>query len=249
MVTPCPQVQWVSKKLVNRALAQLCTAIDSVGGGGVTDHGALTGLADDDHTQYLNNARGDARYSTKAHKHPFDVLLDGYGFIGATGDPIAFGATGTPGATDHLIGFVPVQPGASVGGVRVAANNDAASYSAGATPAEAVFYDFDGVELGRTADDAAMWLTAGWHDCLLDDPFTAPSDGRLFVGVSFGGFTGAKPLVQSASQHNNVVAGLVGGRRRAIFASSSSGLPASFNPASYGGPTVWYPCMGVLKAD
>lgn len=31
-------------------------------GGGVTDHGALTGLADDDHTQYLNNARGDARY-------------------------------------------------------------------------------------------------------------------------------------------------------------------------------------------
>lgn len=32
------------------------------GGGGVTDHGALTGLEDDDHTQYLNNARGDARY-------------------------------------------------------------------------------------------------------------------------------------------------------------------------------------------
>ncbi len=31
-------------------------------GGGVTDHGALTGLSDDDHPQYLNNARGDARY-------------------------------------------------------------------------------------------------------------------------------------------------------------------------------------------
>lgn len=34
----------------------------SGGGGGVTDHGALTGLSDDDHPQYLNNARGDARY-------------------------------------------------------------------------------------------------------------------------------------------------------------------------------------------
>ena len=34
-------------------------------GGGVTDHGALTGLADDDHTQYHNNTRGDARYYTK----------------------------------------------------------------------------------------------------------------------------------------------------------------------------------------
>ena len=31
--------------------------------GGVTDHGMLTGLADDDHLQYLTNARGDARYT------------------------------------------------------------------------------------------------------------------------------------------------------------------------------------------
>ena len=30
--------------------------------GGVTDHGLLTGLSDDDHTQYHNDARGDARY-------------------------------------------------------------------------------------------------------------------------------------------------------------------------------------------
>jgi hypothetical protein len=30
--------------------------------GGVSDHGALTGLSDDDHTQYHNNARGDLRY-------------------------------------------------------------------------------------------------------------------------------------------------------------------------------------------
>lgn len=34
----------------------------SEGGGGVTDHGALSGLADDDHPQYLTEARGDARY-------------------------------------------------------------------------------------------------------------------------------------------------------------------------------------------
>lgn len=35
-------------------------------GGGVVDHGALTGLSDDDHPQYLNDARGDARYFTQA---------------------------------------------------------------------------------------------------------------------------------------------------------------------------------------
>lgn len=39
-------------------LAQLQAGIDAAGGsgGGVTDHGALTGLADDDHTQYLRPA-------------------------------------------------------------------------------------------------------------------------------------------------------------------------------------------------
>ena len=35
----------------------------------VVDHGALTGLTDDDHTQYHNDARGDARYSSLAHVH------------------------------------------------------------------------------------------------------------------------------------------------------------------------------------
>lgn len=40
--------------------------LPSGGGGGVTDHGALTGLADDDHSQYHNDTRGDARYYTKA---------------------------------------------------------------------------------------------------------------------------------------------------------------------------------------
>ncbi len=39
------------------------------GEGGVTDHGALTGLSDDDHPQYHNNARGDARYALIAHSH------------------------------------------------------------------------------------------------------------------------------------------------------------------------------------
>ena len=43
-------------------------------GGGVTDHGALTGLADDDHPQYLNNTRGDVRYYTKSQ---VDTSLSG----------------------------------------------------------------------------------------------------------------------------------------------------------------------------
>lgn len=36
------------------------------GSGGVSVHGLLSGLGQDDHTQYLNNSRGDARYYTKS---------------------------------------------------------------------------------------------------------------------------------------------------------------------------------------
>ena len=39
------------------------------GTGGSSDHGSLTGLADDDHPQYLTEGRGDARYSGVGHNH------------------------------------------------------------------------------------------------------------------------------------------------------------------------------------
>jgi hypothetical protein len=59
-------------------------------GGGVTDHGGLVGLGDDDHTQYLTQVRGDVRYYTKAqidsmmagkaavsHTHPTSAIVSG----------------------------------------------------------------------------------------------------------------------------------------------------------------------------
>lgn len=42
-------------------------------GTGGTDHGALTGLSDDDHSHYLNNSRGDARYSQLGHAHSYET--------------------------------------------------------------------------------------------------------------------------------------------------------------------------------
>jgi hypothetical protein len=43
--------------------------LPELGTGGVLDHGELTGLADDDHTQYYNQTRGDARYALTGHDH------------------------------------------------------------------------------------------------------------------------------------------------------------------------------------
>jgi len=42
--------------------------------GGVTDHGALTGLADDDHPQYLTEAEANALYALLAHLHDHGTL-------------------------------------------------------------------------------------------------------------------------------------------------------------------------------
>lgn len=57
---------WTNVKNLRRRVADLETAGP---GGGVTDHGALTGLSDDDHGQYHNDTRGDARYSLLGHTH------------------------------------------------------------------------------------------------------------------------------------------------------------------------------------
>lgn len=54
-----------------RQNGQWSVVVGGTGEGGVSDHGVLTGLLDDDHTQYHTNARGDARYSLLAHTHDF----------------------------------------------------------------------------------------------------------------------------------------------------------------------------------
>ncbi len=60
---------------------------------GVTDHGELNGLGDDDHSQYHNDARGDARYfredehivtSAGAGDSGKPIVLDGDGQIDAS---------------------------------------------------------------------------------------------------------------------------------------------------------------------
>lgn len=65
------------------------------GGNGVTDHGALTGLGDDDHPHYHNDARGDARYYTKTQS---DAALAGK--AAATHSHIIGDVTGLQAALD-----------------------------------------------------------------------------------------------------------------------------------------------------
>lgn len=62
-VGPADQFVVLQGGKTKRALVSLLPG----GGGGVTDHGALTGLLDDDHPQYLTAGRADSWFATKDH--------------------------------------------------------------------------------------------------------------------------------------------------------------------------------------
>ncbi len=77
--------------------------------GGVTDHGALTGLGDDDHTQYHTDARGDSRYSLLGHNHsgvydPAGTAASAVSTHAALADGTAHSISGVSGLQSALDG-------------------------------------------------------------------------------------------------------------------------------------------------
>ncbi len=88
-------------------------SIEDSSGNDLTDHGSLSGLSDDDHSQYHTDARGDARYFTEsehlnssagAGDSGKPVKLDAGGHIDATminDADVDHGTTGGLGDDDH----------------------------------------------------------------------------------------------------------------------------------------------------
>ena len=52
--------------------------LNGAGAWSAPDHGSIGGLADDDHTQYYNQTRGDARYSQVGHNHDSAYAASGH---------------------------------------------------------------------------------------------------------------------------------------------------------------------------
>lgn len=67
------EITGLAEVATSGAFSSLVGAPPSSPGGGVTDHGALTGRGDDDHAQYHNDDRGDARYSLLGHGHSYEA--------------------------------------------------------------------------------------------------------------------------------------------------------------------------------
>lgn len=95
--------------------------VSSTGAGGTSDHGALTGRDDDDHSQYHNDTRGDARYYTRAQ---VDAAIPD---VGTTAGTVAAGddsrltdaRTPTAHAASHASGQVDALAPAAIGAAAV----------------------------------------------------------------------------------------------------------------------------------
>ena len=93
-----PYVVEDARKVANAVLTSLQNGGGTVG---VTDHGALTGLADDDHPQYLTPVRGDARYIPSTRLLTAGAGLTGGGDLSADrGIAVGAGAGITVNADD-----------------------------------------------------------------------------------------------------------------------------------------------------
>ena len=57
-----------------RIVGAVIFAAPSAAGSGASDHGVLTGLADDDHPQYFNQVRGDTRYRLLTQPQGIDTI-------------------------------------------------------------------------------------------------------------------------------------------------------------------------------
>ena len=98
------------------------TYIGAAAGGGVSDHGLLTGLPDDDHPQYHNDARGDARYAALSHLHDYHtsvVLRDEGTDLGTDGtaNVIDFVGAGVLASRVGSVVTVTIPGGGAGGGV------------------------------------------------------------------------------------------------------------------------------------
>lgn len=75
------------------------------GGGGVSDHGALTGLNDDDHTQYHNDARGDIRYAPIRRTHNAAAAVTAGDIVVLRGTEWAVATAATEAGCSGLAGY------------------------------------------------------------------------------------------------------------------------------------------------
>lgn len=176
--------------------------------------------------------------------------LSAYGLLAASGNPenFLFGS----GASNNTIfaSRLEIPAGVTITSLW-AAVRAGGTYASSANPNRIGVYTDDGVQLGVTADDNTLWTAAGWRGGpLVGGPIAAQgADRMVYILLIFGGMTGVvMPYPSSANDANSpwFNSGVGVTRRRAMYAGAGGGgLPATFDPTSYGTPTTYLSLVGV----
>jgi hypothetical protein len=142
------------------------------GGSGFTDHGVLLGLGDDDHPQYHNDARGDARYTLIGHDHVENDITDLQDYL-------------TEAAADLL--YAPISHGHAIGEIT---GFDPADYLLLAGGVMTGNIDFSDLQEGiRLWDQDAAYFNAFFMDSL---------EFEICIGDNAAGF-GGPPIIRANS--------------------------------------------------
>ena len=139
------------------------------GGGGVTDHGLLSGLTDDDHLQYHTDERGDLRYVPLARTVTAGNGLTGGGALSAN-ISLALASSTAGAGLAFASGVLSVNPGEGLEietdniGLASTVAGAGLAYSAGVlsvTPGEGLEIETDAIGLAASVAGAALSYNAG----------------------------------------------------------------------------------------
>ena len=238
-------------------------AVDT--GGGVTDHGALTGLLDDDHPQYHNDTRGDVRYYTKTQADstfatPASVTTAISGAAPATNMPAgssvypvsAYGFVSVSTMPEMCQGQSTVSSGMVrmwvPGGVTItgagAMTTSPPTVGAGGENSFAI-YDNSGNKVTQTVTDNALWTTGGWRFKDFPTPIASQTAGRfVYLGFTSNGLSGSLTFMFAHTLADHINGGKTAGHIRSVFFASRTSWPSTLLASS--GTTYAYLPLVVL---
>jgi hypothetical protein len=172
----------------------ICTSIGVAvtGSPGVTDHGALTGLADDDHPQYFTSGRADTWFLGKT----LGALSDVPDALGSPGRYLRVAASGTTTEYAKAIDTVPARDIAVIGPSTYA--TDTAGMADACVAIYALATDNTRTALRLFANTAkAIWFQLADHARAIVGQFSEDSDGTASLRLWSAGAGAVKTVINS----------------------------------------------------
>gem|GEM_PF-4875869 len=172
----------------------------------------------------------------------------GYGMLAISGDPAFFLNPVNVTFTPFMVRLW-IPAGAPITNVWTAVAIPG-TWDGSSSPNAIGLYTDAGVQVGATANDHTIWTSTGWRGGpIVGGPIAAQTSGRfVYLAPVEAGMSSLYWMFQvnAGSSYGAItMQGPSGGNRRSMFANPSSGLPASFDPTSFGSQTSYLPLCGV----